>query len=59
METIECTECKTMIAIVERSKEFDATGEMNIVFTCPNKRCGCLVRLPLVSYGKCSTASER
>ena len=52
VETLECTECKNTVLIVETSKDFAHRGEMNLVFVCPNKRCKALVRLPLLEYGK-------
>lgn len=59
METVECKHCKRTIALIERSSEFDATGEMSLLFKCPDKRCGGMTRLPLISYGKRSDAPER
>lgn len=52
METVECTECKNTVLIIETSKDFNHRGEMNLVFVCPNKACKALVRLNLLSYGK-------
>jgi hypothetical protein len=48
---IQCEKCRRVIGAIHESEEIDVTGEVLLVFMCPDLKCNHVTNYMLYEYG--------